>query len=628
MSSPYNKHNPPSPRSPGSQHEFSIPSTIDRRSIYQEKRSLYGSSPRREKEVGVLDIANIDHEAIQNDFQLRDLSYNKGAFNEDMDDFDYFDELEDLENDKEEEMRFLSSLRQSQLDTPMLSPSYATQINGIFQNQTSDDSLPQVLDNNNSNNTTTATTMNTEQEKMNWKEIIVFIYHQLLRACFFILFMGYWIIEAPAIRTVTLFTMIVSTLIVDPLLFLWSTLPANENWMPSPVTRKRITSGMTFIVFLLICIPSYKYVQPHLPDSLASLKTYLPSPVDYFSFKKNPEQSNSEFVRTIHSLQEEVKKIQADVVQFQADIVQHEIVLNRHEAILNNIEHLVQDAIKDKLPRMIFVDTDKHGKLQLSQAFFTYFQDSSFWTHFLHQNEIKVQELLNQHIDTYLQQQQKEGVIMTKEIFMKLLSDTLMPFQQENLTDLSFKHLIDSALTKYHQDVLNTADFALESRGASTIFGLTSATWFHLPAWLQSLYRFAGLPITTHAPEMALSPQTHVGECWRMAGDSGTLGISLSEKIFVKGFVLEFPSHEVLNDMSSAPKEIEVFGILDYRKNSERWSSLGLFTYDIHKGEPIQQFDLLEQPIPFSMVLIKIKSNWGHHHYTDLYRVRVHGDPL
>lgn len=202
-----------------------------------------------------MDIANIDHEAIQNDFQIRGkdpIVFKKkriDSFIQHPNSFFFIkknrlvDELEDIANVKEEEMLFMSSLHQSQLDTPMLSPSYAIQINGILQDQTSEDPLHQVLDDSNTN---------TEQEKLNWSERIVLIFYQLLRECLFLLFMRYWIVKKPVIRTVTLFTMIVSTLIVNPLLFLWSTLPANENWMPSPVTRKRITSGMTFIVFLLI----------------------------------------------------------------------------------------------------------------------------------------------------------------------------------------------------------------------------------------------------------------------------------------------------------------------------------------------------------------------------------------
>lgn len=110
---------------------------------------------------------------------------------------------------------------------------------------------------------------------------------------------------------------------------------------------------MTFIVFLLMYILSYKHIQHHLPDSLAPLKPYLPSTVDYFT------QNNQ--IRILYALfihyRRKWKKIQADIVQYktifhqhqkiQADIVQHEIILNRQEAILNNIEHLVQDAIKD-----------------------------------------------------------------------------------------------------------------------------------------------------------------------------------------------------------------------------------------------------------------------------------------
>ncbi|KAI8057399.1 UNC-like C-terminal-domain-containing protein [Thamnidium elegans] len=518
--------------SPTSRRSFSVPNAADHRNA---RRNLYEESFTYERESDMLNIDDIDHEAIQNDAELRGLSQNKSAFTDDR--YDYFDEVEELVHDSEEEDKYLSHLDENlnQPETPLLSYSHSSEIRELTSNKKTNISSEI---NNNKNTINGDTRSNKKQQKAKTlKETCEYGFYEILRALVFLFFMVYWIIKEPIIRTVTLFTMIVSALIVDPALFIWSSLPNNENWMPSAKLRKKITTWCTLIVFSLLCIPLYKYTKPYIPVS-----------VDFFSSKfSRPEQSNTNLMQSINLLRKEVEKSQERISQLEIHFRKHESVLGEHENVLSKHEI-------------------SHGE--------------------------------------------HESVLNKLEDILNSIEDT-----------------VDDALATYHQDALNKADFALSSRGASTLVTLTSSSWSPLPAWTQGLYRFAGLPFITSSPEIAISPNNHVGECWYMYGDTGTLGISLSEEIRVKGIAIEYPSKEVINDMSSAPKDVQVFGIQDFYKNTERWFLLGDFKYDINKGESIQLFDTIDLQTLFKVVVVKVRSNWGHAEHTDLYRVRVHGEP-
>lgn len=54
--------------SPTSRRSFSVPNSSDR---HNSRRPLYEESFSYEKESDILDIDNIDHDAIQNDTELR-----------------------------------------------------------------------------------------------------------------------------------------------------------------------------------------------------------------------------------------------------------------------------------------------------------------------------------------------------------------------------------------------------------------------------------------------------------------------------------------------------------------------------------------------------------------------------
>ncbi|KAI9310153.1 UNC-like C-terminal-domain-containing protein [Dichotomocladium elegans] len=192
---------------------------------------------------------------------------------------------------------------------------------------------------------------------------------------------------------------------------------------------------------------------------------------------------------------------------------------------------------------------------------------------------------------------------------------------------------IAEALQTYHQDMLGIPDFALATRGGRIIRKLTSSTYDPRPFWKASITRIFGTSRGTvhHSPIIALLPDTHVGQCWPMAGSTGSLGVMMSEPIVVKAITVEYPSRQMGVNMTSAPKDIEVWGLpLDGYKETADWEYLvflGSFTYEIAKNTPVQTFLVkAEKPTIIKSVLFRFKSNWGLDTYTCIYRIRVHGD--
>jgi hypothetical protein len=61
-----------------------------------------------------------------------------------------------------------------------------------------------------------------------------------------------------------------------------------------------------------------------------------------------------------------------------------------------------------------------------------------------------------------------------------------------------------------------------------------------------------------YSPELAILPQTHVGECWSMFGNAGTLGIQLGNPIIIQSITADYPSCEVmLSKIENAPRNME-----------------------------------------------------------------------
>lgn len=626
--------------------------------------SFYRSPSRdiRMKPVEALDISKIDHEAIRNDVELKKLSRNPAAFNthsfeEDMyeedessDDDLYADEERLVDNPLEERrMRTLvsqaSTLSNQNVPRTPKTLSFASSYSSSDRNSkqhlddpisivSSRDTEPQLQDNN---------------LPQNWKEQITNVMLKMLRACVFQFFMIYWIVKEPIIRTITFFTMIVSFILVDPIIFISAKLSSrNHHWVPSSERRKQIASAFTLILFISFFTPSLRsYVSDTTVTTIDYLQTTIKSVLSQrtqsnfdMALYRRLRDDNSKLWSTIKRMETEItgmKNTDEDILSqlntHYSNYENQQTQLNNQQSQLTSLKESVainiKNAIREQLPELVFINTNENDQLELSPQFYNYFKDASFWNDFLKQNDAAIKKYFSEEMTEFLNQQKKQGAVIGKDTFMKLLSDSLMK-NHGNIKEVSFNNLVDIALKKYHQDVLNTPDFALSSRGAQVLYSSTSSTYYRYPGWVQGLQNFVGMSIVAKTPDMALKASTHPGECWQMFGDKGQLGIILSQSILITGFSVEYPSKEMMsNEMQAAPKEIELFGLPRYPDNTNERVSLARVTYDIDSDSTIQTFDLKEVPTePFSAVVLQFKSNYGCPEHTDIYRVRVHGIPV
>jgi SUN domain-containing protein 1/2 len=244
-------------------------------------------------------------------------------------------------------------------------------------------------------------------------------------------------------------------------------------------------------------------------------------------------------------------------------------------------------------------------------------------------------------------------------------------------------HLVDGAVSRYSKDMLARQDFALYSGGAGVIPQLTSATYEIRPAgvrgsvvgWLTGRGFAVGRP-----PVTALHHELQVGHCWPFRGQQGQLGIQLSAPVFVQEVTIDHAAREVAFDMRSAPREMELWGLVEGAENVERyeawraerarereerrveaelageeagvqedaedvaipeslsaasgapWVRVARMVYDAHAAQNVQTFAADEAyarlGVDVGLVALRIESNWGQDDFTCLYRVRVHGEAL
>ncbi|KAF6755466.1 hypothetical protein DFP72DRAFT_1067747 [Ephemerocybe angulata] len=241
-------------------------------------------------------------------------------------------------------------------------------------------------------------------------------------------------------------------------------------------------------------------------------------------------------------------------------------------------------------------------------------------------------------------------------------------------------HLVDSAVSLTSKDTLAKPDFALHSAGGRVIPSLTSPTYEIRPSTLRGsvLGALTGNGYAVgHPPVTAIEPSLHAGRCWPMQGVRGQLGVALAMPVYVEEVSVDHVAREIAFDMRTAPREMEVWGLVEGQDNIERlrrwreervaerraevekeggsvdaeWEEgewkrmregypeslprnpeyvrLARFVYDIHAPRHVQTFKVdegvREMGIDFGVVVGRVLSNWGHESYTCLYRLRVHG---
>lgn len=212
----------------------------------------------------------------------------------------------------------------------------------------------------------------------------------------------------------------------------------------------------------------------------------------------------------------------------------------------------------------------------------------------------------------------------------------------DRLTRLE-RHLFSS----FTFDPVGLLDFAQWSAGGKIIIPLTTPTFrvegegkWHWPIISPN----NGQGREWRGPEVAISPVFGLGDCWPMKGTHGTLGVYLARTARVTSVTVEHAPRVLSFDVSSAPRDIEVWGTLTspytpgryprIRRGEEWEHELGLvlvakFSYNVHAPLHAQTFPVLPQfnklGHRIGMVVFFIRNNWGNADYTCIYRVRVHG---
>ena len=224
--------------------------------------------------------------------------------------------------------------------------------------------------------------------------------------------------------------------------------------------------------------------------------------------------------------------------------------------------------------------------------------------------------------------------------------------------------LIDSALTKFSKDTLARADFAMHSAGARVIPALTSDTYEVRP--LTTLGQVVGMITGSgyaigRPPVTVLHHETHNGHCWPFAGSKGQIGVALSTPVFISDVTIDHVAKEVGTDMRTAPRQMEVWGLVEGQDNIDKirqWEAskadsgaeedtssypdtlprspqyirIAQFTYDINAPKFIQTFpvdpEIKALGVDFGVVVLLVNNNWGREDLTCLYRMRVHGQKL
>lgn len=206
---------------------------------------------------------------------------------------------------------------------------------------------------------------------------------------------------------------------------------------------------------------------------------------------------------------------------------------------------------------------------------------------------------------------------------------------------------IDPDLTYYAYDSLAKADYAA-SPGGHVVRAFTSSG---------SQKRMPDGSVHESQPEAVIQPfALRYGNCWKFNGSTAQVSLKLARLLSVTEVVVEHvPLAVSLGDVINAPKDVEVWGVLEGANNtkaarahvadapdqstgqipsffppSTEFILLTRFSYDFF-GNPIQIFpinqSIVDLGLDFGVLVFVIKSSWGARN-TCVYRLRVHGNAV
>lgn len=100
-------------------------------------------------------------------------------------------------------------------------------------------------------------------------------------------------------------------------------------------------------------------------------------------------------------------------------------------------------------------------------------------------------------MDTFFENQPEQLEVIGKKDLVEQISSHLIQFYRRpktggNRSIVNLELLIWKAIDKYHQDVLDIKDYALELSGVRIIHSITNASYYRQPAWLRWLQQLFG----------------------------------------------------------------------------------------------------------------------------------------
>lgn len=287
---------------------------------------------------------------------------------------------------------------------------------------------------------------------------------------------------------------------------------------------------------------------------------------------------------------------------------------NQHQYMASVSDDIKQDVIEALQDNAIAVFDRTSEQLKVSPQFFEHMQTTNFIQALIQHNKHTIRSFIQQELQQFFLAHQDETSAITERI---------------ELVPSSLEQLVETTVKKYQPQNDDEPDFALGSRGGRIILSRTSKTYRPLPTSKLFLRRALGYYHKITKPLAVLQPRMEVGECWSMSGSNGTVGIYLSEEIYMTSVTIEHPPASVLlDDIRHAPQDLRVFGLpTDSPDLPDDPLLLGEFKYDIHSDQRAQKF-LLKTDRSFQIVMVQFLSNWGSPDFTDIYRIKVSGKPV
>ncbi|BEI88951.1 uncharacterized protein CcaverHIS019_0203130 [Cutaneotrichosporon cavernicola] len=375
--------------------------------------------------------------------------------------------------------------------------------------------------------------------------------------------------------------------------------------------------------------------------------------------------------------------------------------VDKLERRVDSLEGLVSQAINDGslrdalgkiLPAVMPVRRAKDGGWDIDDSFFAVFMKRVLYGTGSLEQEIR--HLVNQGVETEAKRWSEDWqgdskrlterieqmlsshtaeILISREDFVQLLEERTQELWreirsvQENTESLPtaiklktskgedvtamLQGIVDASLLRYSNDKLGLVDYALYSAGARVIEETTTPTLqlTDEPSFIGRLW--GEKAVYARPPHIALHPDTTVGQCWAFGGPAGDLGVLLSRPdVIVSSITIDHIAKSVTTDISSAPKDIEVWVTVEGEENrvkarqyleesplrdeptsmpqTEENILLAKVVYDINSATPTQTFpvpkEFVDLGISTRITTFRVLSNWGGD-VTCIYRVRVHG---